>query len=108
MPSTRSLATCPQAAIAHLAAVVPPMCYARPALARKVNVDATAWLVKAAQAQPRPPRFVLASGIAVYGARNPHHVTDLLTADTPLRPSDIYGAHKAEAEQLVRCPGWSG
>ena len=29
----------------------------------------------------------------------------MLTADTPLRPSDIYGAHKVEAEQLVRGSG---
>ena len=29
----------------------------------------------------------------------------MLTADTPLRPSDIYGAHKVEAEKLVRASG---
>ncbi len=29
----------------------------------------------------------------------------MLTADTPLRPSDIYGAHKVEAENLVRASG---
>jgi nucleoside-diphosphate-sugar epimerase len=88
-------------AIIHLAAIIPPACYARPTLARRVNVDATGFLVRAAKALPAPPRFVQASSIAAYGARNPHHVTDVLTADTPLRPSDIYGAHKVEAEQLV-------
>jgi nucleoside-diphosphate-sugar epimerase len=93
------------AAIVHLAAVIPPLCYARPALARKVNVGATASLVKAAGALPSPPRFVLASSVAVYGARNPHRVTELLTADTPLRPSDIYGAHKTDAEQAARDSG---
>ena len=35
-------------AIVHLAAVIPPMCYANRALARAVNVDATATLVRAA------------------------------------------------------------
>src|ERR1700687_5021176 len=58
-------------AIVHLAAVIPPLCYARPALARKVNVDATASLIRTAEAQPTPPRFVQASSVAVYGARNP-------------------------------------
>jgi len=29
----------------------------------------------------------------------------VLTADTPQHPSDIYGAHKVEAEQLVRASG---
>jgi nucleoside-diphosphate-sugar epimerase len=90
------------AAIVHLAAIIPPLCYARPALARKVNVDATASLVRAAAAQPMPPRFVQASSVAVHGARNPHRITDLLSAETPLKPSDLYGALKAEAEELVR------
>ena len=90
------------AAIIHLAAIIPPVCYARRELARRVNVDATGFLVNAASALPAPPRFVLASSVAAYGARNPHHVTGVLNADTALRPSDIYGAHKVEAEQLVR------
>jgi nucleoside-diphosphate-sugar epimerase len=90
------------AAIIHLAAVIPPLCYVRPALARKVNVDAAAALVKAAAAQPTPPRFVQASSIAVYGPRNPHRSTDLLTAETPVRPFDLYGAHKVEVEEAVR------
>lgn len=93
------------AAIIHLAAIIPPVCYARPALARKVNVDATGLLIDAAKALPEPPRFVQASSIAAYGARNPHRITEVLTADTPLRPSDIYGAHKAEVEQLVHTGG---
>jgi len=92
-------------AIIHLAAIIPPVCYARPALARRVNVDATGFLLDAAKALPAPPRFVQASSVAAYGARNPHHVDDVLTADTPLRPSDSYGAHKVEAEQLVRASG---
>ncbi|BBY31406.1 NAD(P)-dependent oxidoreductase [Mycolicibacterium sediminis] len=90
------------AAIIHLAAIIAPFCYARAALARKVSVDATGHLVRAAEAQPQPPRFVQASSVAVYGARNPHHLTDLLSADTPMRPTDLYGTHKAEAEELVR------
>jgi nucleoside-diphosphate-sugar epimerase len=101
-------------AIIHLAAIIPPACYARPALARRVNVDATGYLVDAAVALPAPPRFIQTSSVAAYGARNPHRISDVLTADTPLRPSDIYGAHKVEAEKLVRasgldwvCCGWA-
>ncbi len=90
------------AAIIHLAAIIPPFCYMRRGLARKVNVEATASLLRAAEAQPTPPRFVQASSIAVYGARNPHHIDDVLRPDTPVNPSDIYGAHKVEAEALVR------
>ncbi len=90
------------ASIIHLAAVIPPLCFVNPAVARKVNVEATSTLVNAAAAEPKPPRFVQASSIAVYGPRNPHRTTELLTADTPVRPFDIYGGHKVEAEHIVR------
>jgi nucleoside-diphosphate-sugar epimerase len=88
-------------AIIHLAAVIPPFCYARPALARAVNVDATSTLVKVASAMPIPPRFVQASSVAVYGARNPYRNDGLLTTSTPLRPNDLYGEHKVMAEHCV-------
>ncbi len=89
-------------AIVHLAAVIPPPLYRNPKLARRVNVDATMALVRAAEAQPRPPRFVQASSNAVYGSRNPHHVTGIATAHTPTRAIDIYSGTKLEAEEFVR------
>ena len=52
------LAEVSPAAVIHLAAVIPPLCYAKPQLAYKVNVGATENLVKAAEAQPKPPRLV--------------------------------------------------
>lgn len=96
------LADVDPAAIVHLAAIIPPLCYAQPVLARRVNVEATENLVKAAEAQQVPPRFILASSIAVYGPRNPHRIAAVLTADTPVRPYDLYGSHKVEAEAIVR------
>jgi nucleoside-diphosphate-sugar epimerase len=89
-------------AIVHLAAYLPPLCYANRARARAVNVDATAALVRAAQAMPTPPRFVHASSMAVYGSRNPHRHTDLLTPETPPLASELYGCHKLLAENIVR------
>src|SRR6185312_13543407 len=88
--------------VIHLAAVIPPVIYRQPELARRVNVDATVTLLRAAQACERPPRFIQASSNAVHGARNPHRHHELLRDDTPVRPSDLYGAHKAEAEDHVR------
>lgn len=90
------------AAIIHLAAIIPPLIYRNARLARRVNVEATATVVRVAEAQPTPPRFVQASSNAVFGARNPHRTSELLRADDPMRPCDMYGAHKAEAEQIVR------
>ena len=96
------LADVSPSAIVHLAACIPPMCYANRALARAVNVDATAALVRAAEAMPSPPRFVHASSMAVYGSRNPHRFTDLLTPDSPPLASELYGCHKLKAENIVR------
>jgi nucleoside-diphosphate-sugar epimerase len=88
--------------IIHLAAVIPPGAYRDAAFARKVNVDATASLARAAESLPNPPRFVHASSSGVYGAPNPHRVTALCGPDTPPRPCDLYSGHKLEAEEVVR------
>ena len=89
-------------AIIHLAAIIPPLIYRNPKLARRVNVDATATLVGIAEAQPTPPRWVQASSNAVFGARNPHRFTAPLRPEDPMKASDLYSAHKIEAEQIVR------
>lgn len=88
-------------AIVHLAALIAPAIYRHAGLGRKVNVDATAALVRAAEALAKPPRFVLASSAAVYGSRNPHRHNPI-DADTPTHPTEVYGAQKLEAENLVR------
>jgi nucleoside-diphosphate-sugar epimerase len=90
------------AAIVHLAAVIPPLIYRNPKRGRKVNVDATAALVRAAAGQPNPPRFIQASSNAVYGPRNPYRFNDLEHADTPPKPYDLYGATKLEAEEQLQ------
>jgi nucleoside-diphosphate-sugar epimerase len=98
----RLVADVEPSAIIHLAAIIAPAIYKLPALARRVNVDATKTLVGIAEAQPNPPRFVHASSNAVFGARNPHRTPSPLTADDPMRPCDIYSGTKAEAEEIVR------
>lgn len=88
--------------IVHLAAVIPPQIYRDPARGRSVNVGATEALVRAAEGQAHRPRFVYASSGSVYGPRNPHRLPDKLAVDTPVRPSEIYGMQKLEAEDIVR------
>jgi nucleoside-diphosphate-sugar epimerase len=87
--------------IIHLAAVIPPAIYRHAERARRVNVDATIALLRAAESGPHPVRFIQASSNAVHGARNPYRHRELLQADTPVRPSDLYGGHKAEVERHV-------
>ena len=89
-------------AIIHLAAIIAPAIYRIPKVARRINVDATATLVRIAEGQPTPPRFVHASSNAVFGARNPHRTTPPLRAEDPMRPCDVYSGQKAEGEEIVR------
>ena len=98
----RLIAEVSPAAIIHLAAIIAPPIYRNAGLARRINVDATETLVRAAEAQPTLPRFVHASSNAVFGARNPHRTTPPLRADDPMRPCDTYSGQKAEAEDIVR------
>src|ERR1700756_2399946 len=53
--------------IIHLAAVIPPVIYRHPDLARRVNVEATEELLRVVRARPHPARFVQASSNAVHG-----------------------------------------
>lgn len=89
-------------AVVHLAAVIPPACYGNPELAERVNVGGTRHLVEAVADHAPAARLVHASSVAVHGSRNPHRGLGLLGPDTPLAPSDLYGRHKAAAEELVR------
>jgi nucleoside-diphosphate-sugar epimerase len=51
------------------------------------------------------PAFVHASSAAVYGSRNPHRGGGRVTAGTPVRPVDCYGATKVAAEQIIAASG---
>ena len=100
------------AAIIHLAAVIPPLCYANPAVARRVNVEATANLTKSAAAQSSPPRFVLASSIAVYGPATPATTTpgSPPTGWTPPRHRNCLAINIIRGRRCSPRPpsGWAG
>lgn len=84
-------------AIWHLAAVLSGQSEAEPALAMAVNVAGTQALLDGCRALARPPRFVFASTVAVYGGPLPAVVPE----DFALRPQSTYGTTKAIAELLV-------
>ncbi|MBN1921414.1 MAG: NAD(P)-dependent oxidoreductase [Anaerolineae bacterium] len=89
-----------QDAIIHLAAVIPPQSNAEPELARQVNVEGTHNLLTAAEAQPKPPRFTLASSFDLFGPTRhlppPRRVTD------PVIATDPYTEHKIACEAMVK------
>jgi len=81
----------------HLASVPGGAAEKDYALGRGVNLDATLGLLEAMREQPRPPRFVFASTVAVYGEHLPERVSE----DTLPAPALSYGAHKLACEALV-------
>ena len=89
-------------AILHVAAIIPPLAYTRPDLARAVNVDGTRNLIEAAEGLDPKPRFIYTSSYSVHGPRNPHRRLPPLTADSPLDPGDNYGCHKVQGERMLQ------
>ena len=93
--------------VIHLAAMIPPAADEQPDRARAVNVDGTANVIAACQAQPEPPRLLFTSTFDVHGFTldkpPPRHVDDPLMATNP------YTEHKIECEAMVRESGltWS-
>lgn len=64
---------------------------------RAINLDATLGLLEDLRPQTRPPRFVFASTIAVYG----EHLPAVVDEATLPNPGLSYGAHKLAGEYLV-------
>jgi D-erythronate 2-dehydrogenase len=83
--------------IFHLAAVVSAAAEADFDLGMHVNLDGTRALLEACRKLARPPRFVFASSVAVFGGDMPETLTDT----TPLTPQTSYGTQKAIGELLV-------
>ena len=84
-------------AVIHLATILGGAAEADPALARRINVDATLDLVDDLKARAPATRFVFASTVAAYGKQLPDPVTDA----TPLAPTMLYGAQKVMIEGLL-------
>jgi nucleoside-diphosphate-sugar epimerase len=84
-------------AVFHLASIPGGAAEKDYELGRRINLDATLGLLEDLRAQPRPPRFVFASTIAVYGEALPA----LVDEQTLPNPGLSYGAHKLAGEYLV-------
>lgn len=81
----------------HLAAVVSSAAEADFDLGMQVNLHGLLNLLEALRKQGSKPRFVYASGLAVFGGALPEVVND----DTALTPQSSYGMQKAVGELLV-------
>jgi len=83
--------------IFHLAAVVSGQAEAEFDTGMHVNLDATRVLLERCRRLARPPKFVFASSLAVFGGALPDPVRD----DSPITPQTSYGAQKAMGELMV-------
>ena len=86
-------------AVAHLAAILPPVAEQNPDLTRHVNIDGTRVVVEAIQAKVPSARLVLSSSVSVYGDTTPQDKE--ITVDRVANPDDVYAASKAESESIV-------
>jgi len=86
--------------IIHLAGIIPPLSEKKPKLAYKVNVGGTQNLINAAEKLEKPPRFILASSVSIYGPCM--HKKGLRRADDDVCPTDNYTHTKVDAEKLVK------
>lgn len=87
----------PVDAVFHLASIPGGAAERNYALGRSINLDATLGLLEELRGQPRAPRFVFASTVAVYGEKLPEVVDER----TLPAPALSYGAHKLMGEALV-------
>ena len=87
----------PSDVVFHLASVPGGAAEKNYELGCSINLDATLHLLEDLRGQAKPPRFVFASTIAVYGEQLPNRVDE----NTLPAPALSYGAHKLACEYLV-------
>lgn len=93
-------------AVIHLAAVLPPVTDNAPALAHRINVEASLRLIDDIQCAEQKPLLVYPSSVTVFGYPEP--ATKLMAADDPVTATDNYTTHKLEVEQALAnsCSPW--
>jgi nucleoside-diphosphate-sugar epimerase len=86
-------------AVVHLAAIVgDPACAREPALARRINGEASRALFERCRAAAPVKRFVFASTCSNYGRMEPGRFVD---ETSPLNPISLYAELKVDFERLI-------
>lgn len=87
--------------VIHVAAIIPPLADKKPNFAESVNVGGTANIIEAMENQPKKPKLIFTSSVAIYGDRleNP-----LIRPEDPLNPNsdDEYAKQKIKCEELIK------
>jgi nucleoside-diphosphate-sugar epimerase len=87
--------------VVHVAAIIPPLADKKPKFAESVNVGGTANIVKAMENQPKKPKLIFTSSVAVYGDRLEY---PLISTEDLLNPNhdDEYAKQKLKCEELIK------
>jgi len=87
--------------VIHVAAIIPPLADKKPKLAETVNIGGTANIIKAMENQPKEPKLIFTSSVAIYGDRLEK---PLITLEDPPNPNDDdeYAKQKIECEKLIK------
>jgi nucleoside-diphosphate-sugar epimerase len=91
-------------AIVHMAAVLPPVAYDNPELARYVNVGGTANIIDVVKEKGSNLPLVFTSSAAVFGPTPDATEPVSPEKDTP-HPKGVYAESKLQAENLIREAG---
>lgn len=89
--------------IYHLAAILPPTSEVDRVKTFQVNVDGTRNLLEACVSSGLTPRIIFSSSVSVYG--DTHGEKELIKADHPVNPNDLYAESKVQAEQVLMASG---
>jgi len=91
-------------AIVHMAAVLPPLAYQNPELARRVNVEGTGNIIDVIKEKGGTLPLVFTSSAAVFGP-SPNATEPVSPEKDAPHPKGIYAETKLQAENLIREAG---
>ena len=90
-----------QDVVIHVAAIIPPLADRNPKFAETVNVGGTINIIKAMERQPKKPKLIYTSSVAVYGDRRKFPLIKPIDPPNP-NPDDEYARQKLKCENLIR------
>lgn len=91
-------------AVVHMAAVLPPLAYQNPELARRVNVEGTGNVIDVIKEKGGNLPLVFTSSAAVFGP-SPEATEPISVEKNAPKPEGMYGETKLQAENLIREAG---
>jgi nucleoside-diphosphate-sugar epimerase len=90
--------------VVHMAAILPPLAYKVPELAKRVNVDGTRTLIDGIKEKQRSIPLVYTSSVAVFGP-SPNAIEPVSASRNQPCPRGAYAETKYLAENLIRQSG---